>query len=224
MTGDVSVIAATEAFVKGQLEHVDGSHDWWHIARVRNLALLLAKEEQLPLDSLLVVELAALLHDVKDWKYSGDEFSNEHAVSEFLSTTELKEDVREKILGVIRCMGFKNELDKGTSFIITPELAVVQDADRLDAIGAVGIARCFTFGGRFDRILYDPEIPPRVNLNKHEYMNGANKTTTLNHFYEKLLKLKDMMKTQAGRKLAEQRHLFMEQYLQQFLDEWECAK
>ncbi|KAK9803661.1 hypothetical protein WJX72_009151 [[Myrmecia] bisecta] len=208
-----------ERFVKQELSTHDGSHDWWHVDRVRKLALELAREEGLSDDQKRTVEIAALLHDVRDWKYSGSETAGKDAVQEFLDAQGVEADLAQQILQIIAGVGFKDELARAPRQV-SPELAVVQDADRLDAIGAIGIARCFTFGGRFNRMLHDPAVPPRVGLTKQQYTNRTVEQTTINHFYEKLLTLKGKMKTASGRRRAEQRHAFMEAFLKQFDAEW----
>lgn len=164
------------------------------------------------------VELAALLHDIGDYKYVRDP-SEEKIVEKFLEAEGVEESMKENILGIINGMGFKEEVAGNANSKHSLEFCVVQDADRLDAIGAIGIARCFTFGGSRNRVLHDPNIKPRDDLSKEQYTQ-KDKQTTLNHFHEKLLKLKDLMKTQAGRKRAEKRHKFMENFLEEFYDEW----
>ncbi|KAL0020408.1 hypothetical protein WJX77_000208 [Trebouxia sp. C0004] len=215
-------ISRTERFVREQitvLDH-DASHDWSHIDRVRKLALALAREEGNA--NLELVEIGSLLHDIQDWKYSGSETAAATTVQEYLQLQSYPQDKQKAVLDIIQGIGFKDEIGAGRR-ITTPELAVVQDADRLDAIGAIGIARCFTFGGKFPRPLYDPAIQPRDNLTKAAYMDrSSHKPTTINHFYEKLLKLQGMMKTDAGRKRARSRHAFMEAFLKQFMLEWEA--
>ncbi|KAK4746862.1 hypothetical protein SAY87_025899 [Trapa incisa] len=164
------------------------------------------------------VELAALLHDIGDYKYSKDP-SEERLVENFLEEENIDEAMKTKILRIIKGMGFKEELQRHESVGIFPEFGVVQDADRLDAIGAIGIARCFTFGGRRNRVLHDPAILPRLELSKEQYMKNMEQTT-VNHFHEKLLKLKDLMKTEGGKRRAEKRHKFMAEYLEEFYKEW----
>uniref|UniRef100_A0A7S0WLL8 HD domain-containing protein n=1 Tax=Pyramimonas obovata TaxID=1411642 RepID=A0A7S0WLL8_9CHLO len=192
-----------------------------HIVRVRNLAVALAKEEGLPAERTEVVELAALLHDLHDWKYSGSITAGAEASREFLSAQGCPTHVIELVVSTIQRIGFKDELEKGAASEVWPELAVVQDADRLDAIGAIGIARCLTYGGSRNRVLHDPSVKPRHTMSKAEYMDTAAKQTTINHFPEKLLKLKGMMKTTAGRRIAEERHKVMLDYLTRFFQEWE---
>eukprot|EP00123_Amoebidium_parasiticum_P001979 comp13188_c0_seq1/m.8549 comp13188_c0_seq1/g.8549 ORF comp13188_c0_seq1/g.8549 comp13188_c0_seq1/m.8549 type:complete len:256 (-) comp13188_c0_seq1:114-881(-) len=213
-----NICRLAEAFVKEALANNDASHDYWHIHRVRNMALRLARDEKLPERSMEIVELAALLHDVGDWKYAPKDGEKKADAAVFLRDNGYPR--ADEVMDIIAKMGFKEELSStGTSFY--PELAVVQDADRLDAIGAVGVARCLTFGGFFNRTLHDPDVPPRENLTKEAYMSSTVKQTTLNHFYEKLLKLKGMMKTESGRKVAEGRHETMVAWLESFLAEWD---
>eukprot|EP00891_Asterochloris_glomerata_P004611 jgi/Astpho2/4611/fgenesh1_pm.00067_%23_39_t len=217
----MAIIAAAEAFVKEELAGNDGSHDWWHIHRVRQMALLLAQEEGLPASKLEVVELAALLHDVGDWKYSGSHTAQHASVQAFLESQQYPAEKAAEVLQTVAGVGFKEELGTAhTGSAISPVLAAVQDADRLDAIGAIGIARCFTFGGRFSRVLHDPAVPPADHVTRAVYTDAKRQQTTLNHFHEKLLHIKDMMKTQAGRQRAAQRHQFMQQFLNQFEREW----
>eukprot|EP00744_Colponema_vietnamica_P013508 GILI01018922.1.p1 GENE.GILI01018922.1~~GILI01018922.1.p1 ORF type:complete len:218 (+),score=27.54 GILI01018922.1:74-727(+) len=214
----MNIIDSAVTFVKDHLSSNDASHDWTHIERVRLQARTLAIAEGLSERSQEIVELAAILHDVGDYKYSGSLTAAEELIRGFLSSQNYDQDRTDQIVHIVNHMGFKEEIS-GMVKEITPELAVVQDADRLDAIGAIGIARCLTYGGSKKRPLYDPSRPPRENISKEEYMEGDN--TTINHFYEKLLKLKDLMKTQAGRAVAQKRHEFMEQFLEQF--HLECA-
>jgi len=201
--------------VKDELKGNDGSHDFHHINRVRKLALSLAEEEHI--ENTDVVELAALLHDIKDWKYSGSETAGIDAARQFLQIQHVPEDKIALIVKAIEGVGFKTELGKKLEMF--PELAVVQDADRLDAIGAIGIARTFTYGGAKNRPIYDPSVPPQKDLTKEQYMAQNKNAPTVNHFYEKLLKLKGLMKTEAGRRRAEQRHAFMEQFLERIFAE-----
>ncbi|KAF7808265.1 uncharacterized protein G2W53_035008 [Senna tora] len=209
-----------ELLVEKAMKGNDASHDSAHVFRVRDLALSLAHEEGLSSspDSMEVVELAALLHDIGDYKYLRDP-SEEKIVEKFLEEEGVEENKKSNILKIIKGMGFKEELAGHTNGEWFPEFGVVQDADRLDAIGAIGIARCFTFGGNRKRKLHDPAILPRSELSKEQYMNKEEQTT-INHFHEKLLKLKDIMKTEAGKRRAEKRHKFMEEFLKEFYEEW----
>jgi uncharacterized protein len=208
-------ITKTIAFVKEQLAHAEGGHDWFHIERVFNNALLISKTEQV---DEIVVSLAALLHDIADSKFhNGDETVGPKIAREFLFKLNVDSLVIEHVIQIIENISFKggNEAQKFHS----KELEVVQDADRLDAIGAIGIARCFNYGGFKNRQLYNPDIKPNLKITKEEYKNS--KAPTINHFYEKLLLLKDRMNTSAGKRIASDRHAFMELYLKQFYNEWE---
>lgn len=209
------LIAETIKFVKHTLEGAESGHDWWHIQRVWNNSIQILKTESA---DELVVELAALLHDIADSKFhDGDEEIGPKKAGDFLTSQGLPADLILHVRQIIRNMSFKASLGKVEFH--SKELEIVQDADRLDAIGAIGIARAFTYGGFKNRELYNPEIPPALNMSKEEYKNSA--APTINHFYEKLLLLKDKMNTESGRKIAAERHLFMEQYLEQFYKEWD---
>jgi uncharacterized protein len=214
-----AIIDKTVAFVKDTLAQAEGGHDWWHIYRVWKNAQHIAQEEGGV--ETLVVELGALLHDIADSKFhDGDEEIGPKTAREFLSTLEIGNDVIEHVENIVRHISFKGAIEgqKWTS----PELAVVQDADRLDAVGAIGIARTFNYGGHMGRGIYDPNIKPNLEMTKEAYKNST--APTLNHFYEKLFLLKDMMNTETGKEIAEGRHKFMELYLDQFLSEWEGKK
>jgi uncharacterized protein len=216
------VLRAAESFVKQELSGNDSSHDFFHISRVRAVAETLSVKEGLSVPARQVVSLAALLHDVGDWKYAKDKGKSQgKAVETFLKSQGVSRRVVQVVTGIISRVGFKEELVQGSNVPMSLEAKIVQDADRLDAIGAIGVARCLTFGGAKNRVLHDPAIPPRLNMSKEQYMEGAEKATTINHFDEKLLKLKDMMKTEAGREMAAKRHLFMESFLHEFNEEWE---
>lgn len=211
-------VIKAEKLVEEMMKGNDASHDAAHAFRVRDLALSLAREEHLLDSSLQIVELAALLHDIGDYKYLRDP-SEEKVVEEFLAKEGVDIEKSSKILAIIKGMGFKEEINGVANGSHIPEFGVVQDADRLDAIGAIGIARCFTFGGSRNRVLHDPNIQPRSDLSKDQYMKKEEQTT-VNHFHEKLLKLKDLMKTKAGMRRAEKRHKFMEEFLKEFYEEW----
>jgi uncharacterized protein len=213
-----TIILNTKTFVQQTLKNAEGGHDWFHILRVWNNAKLIAKSENV---DVFIVELGALLHDIADSKFNnGDETVGPKVAREFLESQNIINSVIVHVENIITNISFKggNFKQKFTS----PELEVVQDADRLDAIGAIGIARCFNYGGFKNRTLYDPEIPPKLNQTKEEYKNS--KAPTINHFYEKLLLLKDRMNTITGKKIAEERHVYMEDFLQQFYDEWNGKK
>jgi uncharacterized protein len=213
-----NIILDTINFVKISLSDAEGGHDWWHIYRVWNTAKHLAQHEEV---DLFVVELGALLHDIADSKFhGGDEEIGPRKAREFLQTLQVEETVITHIENIITHISFKG--GKLPQQFKSPELDVIQDADRLDALGAVGIARTFNYGGHKGRSIYDPDIRPNLNLSKEGYKNSD--APTLNHFYEKLLLLKDRMNTQTGRKMAEERHAFMVAYLDQFYKEWEGEK
>ncbi|KAH9771665.1 HD domain-containing protein [Citrus sinensis] len=216
-----SRVRKAEKLVERNMKGNDASHDASHVWRVRDLALSLAREEGLASnpDSMEIVELAALLHDIGDYKYLRDP-SEEKIVENFLEDEGLEESKKMRILNIIKKMGFKDEIAGLANAEFSPEFGVVQDADRLDAIGAIGIARCFTFGGSRNRVLHDPAIKPRSDVSKEQYMKKEEQTT-VNHFHEKLLKLKDLMKTEAGQRRAEKRHKFMEEFLMEFYEEWD---
>jgi uncharacterized protein len=210
------LIEATKTFVKNTLENAEGGHDWFHTLRVYNNALLISKHEDV---EPLVVELGALLHDIADSKFhAGDETIGPKLAREFLFKHNVDSMVIEHVVIIIKNISFKNSLDKNLSFT-SKELEVIQDADRLDAIGAIGIARCFNYGGFKNRPLYDPTVAPNLSMTKEEYKTSN--SPTINHFYEKLLLLKDKMNTKTGKQIAEKRHSFMEAYLKQFYSEWE---
>ena len=212
------IIQNTITFVKNELKDAEGGHDWFHIERVYKNALLISKEEKV---EKTVVILGALLHDIADSKFhNGDETVGPKKARKFLKTQNLSEEIIEHIVKIIENISFSggNKTQKFTS----KELDVVQDADRLDAIGAIGIARTFNYGGFKGRKLYDSEIKPNLNMTPSEYK--ASNAPTINHFYEKLLLLKDRMNTETGRRIAEERHVFMETFLQQFYAEWEGMK
>ncbi len=218
-TPDTSfIIQKTATFVQHTLQNAESGHDWWHILRVWNNAKLIAQTEKV---DLLIVELAALLHDIADSKFhNGDEEIGPKIAGDFLKSIEVDEEVIEHVQQIIRHMSFKSSFDK--SIFSSEEMKVVQDADRLDAIGAIGIARAFNYGGFKNREMYNPETEPNFNLTKEAYKNSA--APTINHFYEKLLLLKDRMNTKTAQKIALQRHQFMELYLEQFAAEWNGIK
>ncbi|XP_062205546.1 uncharacterized protein LOC133907508 [Phragmites australis] len=215
-----AAVRRAEELVEREMSGRDASHDAAHALRVRDLALSLAAEEGLSApDRLLTVELAALLHDVGDYKYTKDNVEDMSVVDTFLDDLGLGRQ-KDEIVAIIKGMGFKNEVSNKLIAEHTLEFAIVQDADRLDAIGAIGIARCFTFGGSKNNALHDPKILPRNNLSKEKYMSKGEKQTSINHFHEKLFKLKDMMKTEAGKRRAVKRHKFMEDFVAEFYEEW----
>jgi uncharacterized protein len=214
----MSLIDKTIAFVKEKLENAEGGHDWFHIERVYKNALLIAKDEDC---DLTIVQLGALLHDIADSKFhDGDESVGPRTARFFLESQNVDEAVIQHVINIIENISFKGgNFEKKFN---STELEIVQDADRLDALGAIGIARCFNYGGFKGRALYNPEIKPNLSMGKEEYKNSQ--SPTLNHFYEKLLLLKDKMNTAAGKKIAEARHQYMEDFLSQFYAEWEGRK
>jgi len=209
------IIQQTVDYVKAELKNAEGGHDWWHIYRVWKTANQIAKTEAV---NQLVVELGALLHDIADSKFhNGDESIGPQKAKAFLESINVDAKIIEHIILIIQNISFGGgNFEKKFS---SPELAVVQDADRLDAIGAIGIARTFNYGGFKNRAMFDPNIPPQLNMTKEEYKKSN--APTINHFYEKLLLLKDRMNTPTGKTMAANRHQFMEQYLKQFYAEWE---
>ncbi|QXP73039.1 HD domain-containing protein [Tenacibaculum sp. AHE15PA] len=209
----------TIVFVKETLKGAEGGHDWFHIERVYKNALLIAKDEDV---DEFIVSLGALLHDIADAKfYDGDETVGPKLARDFLESEQVTEEIIIHIENIINYISFKTSLTNGEKFS-SPELSVIQDADRLDAIGAIGIARCFNYGGFKNRALYDPEIAPNLNMTKEEYKKST--APTINHFYEKLLLLKDKMNTETGKKIANERHFYMKGFLQQFYDEFNGVK
>jgi uncharacterized protein len=214
----MTIIDKTILFVKKQLQDAEGGHDWFHIERVYKNALQIAVDETC---DLTVVKLGALLHDIADSKFhQGDEEIGTKTARIFLESENVSEEIMEHVFQIIKNISFKGgNFEKTFS---SKELEIVQDADRLDALGAIGIARTFNYGGFKNRTIYDPQIAPKLNMSKEEYQ--ISDSPTLNHFYEKLLLLKDQMNTETGKKLAHERHRFMELFLSQFYAEWEGEK
>lgn len=216
---NTQIVEETISFVKETLKHAEGGHDWFHIQRVFNNAILIAKDED-GADP-LTISLGALLHDIADPKFNdGDETVGPKTAEAFLRSIAVDDSTVKHVVNIIKYCSFKSDFEFKPFH--SKELDVVQDADRLDAIGAIGIARAFNYGGYKNRGLYDPDIQPDLNMTKEEYKNSN--APTVNHFYEKLLLLKDRMKTEAGKRIAEQRHEFMKTYLTQFYDEWNGRK
>jgi len=214
----MSIIDKTILFVKESLQNAEAGHDWFHVERVYKNALLIANAEECNLE---IVKLGALLHDIADSKFhNGDETLGPKVAREFLESQKVLEENIAHVVNIIENISFKggNFEKKFTSI----ELDIVQDADRLDALGAIGIARTFNYGGYKNRPLYLPNVAPNLNMTKEEYKNSE--SPTLNHFYEKLLLLKDKMNTKTGKKIALERHKFMENFLAQFYAEWEGEK
>ncbi len=213
-----TLIDKTILFVKATLAQAEGGHDWFHIERVYKNALLIAESEKCDME---IVQLGALLHDIADSKfYNGDESIGPKTARAFLESEKVEPTIIDHVIAIIENISFKGgKVERQFSSI---ELDIVQDADRLDAIGAIGIARTFNYGGFKNRALYNPEIAPNLTMTKDEYKN--NEAPTINHFYEKLLLLKDKMNTQTGKQIAQDRHRYMEDFLEQFYAEWEGKK
>ena len=213
-TEQLKVIERTEVYVKKTLQGDSSGHDWWHIERVRTMAVRLAEAEGA---NRFVVELGALLHDIADWKFhDGDPTIGGTRARQWLTKQGLDDAVCNDIGAIVSSVSFKGAGVK--SELISLEGKVVQDADRLDAIGAIGIARTFAYGGHFNRSMYDPDVAPEQHNTFEQYKN--NNGTTINHFYEKLLLLKGRLNTPAARSIAHERHRFMEEFLERFFDEW----
>jgi uncharacterized protein len=213
-----NIVNKTILFVKKKLDNAEGGHDWFHIERVYKNALSIADNEVCD-DT--VVKLGALLHDIADSKFhDGDETVGPKIAREFLASNDVDEATILHVINIIENISFKGgNTEKQFSSI---ELDIVQDADRLDAIGAIGIARTFNYGGFKNRPLYNPRIAPNLHMSKEEYKK--NQAPTLNHFYEKLLLLKDKMNTETGKQIAQERHRYMEGFLSQFYAEWDGEK
>ena len=210
------MINQAEKYVRELMEQDASGHDWHHTLRVLNLARTIAREESnTQAVDLRGVELIALLHDADDRKLSPETWKDLGRARKFLIDNGMDEEGMKMILNGIRQISYKG---RDTVAPDTIEAKCVQDADRLDAMGAIGIARAFAFGGSRGRAMYDPEVPPVTDMDAETYAN--NQGHTINHFYEKLLLLKDLMSTETGRRMAQQRHDFMLKYLQQFYDEW----
>ena len=207
-------ITLTINFVKEKLEGAEAGHDWFHIERVWKLSKKIAEKEG---GNLEVIELSALLHDIADPKFhNGDETLALKISKDFLEEIHVNAELIEQVLFVIKNISFKNRAEAPENPPL--ELQIVQDADRLDAIGAIGIARTFNFGGFKNNLMYHPEIKPNLGMNKEEYKKSNG--TTINHFYEKLLLLKDLMNTETAKKITSERHDFMLQFLDEFYKEW----
>jgi uncharacterized protein len=211
------IIWRTERFIESEFRSEGSGHDWFHVDRVRKMALRIGEQE---VCDLFITEIAALLHDVDDWKLVSTESEAESKAKKWLDSVGLKPEIISLILKIIEEVSYKG------AGVETPvksiEAAVVQDADRLDAIGAIGIARTFTYGGHKCRLIYDPSVSPVMHNDFQEYKNSV--APTINHFYEKLLLLKDRMNTKTAKFIAEQRHQFMNDYLTQFYAEWEATR
>ena len=212
------IVHKTILFVQEKLENAEGGHDWFHIERVYKNALLIAENEVCDVN---VVKLGALLHDIADSKFhDGDEAIGPKIAREFLESENADEVTIQHVINIIENLSFKGGKTEKTFSSV--ELDIVQDADRLDAMGAIGIARTFNYGGFKNRPLHNPNIAPNLHMSKEEYKNSE--APTINHFYEKLLLLKDKMNTETGKKIAQERHQFMINFLSQFYAEWDGEK
>lgn len=212
---DDAVVTATAQWVRARLADDASGHDWWHTYRVTAQARHLAEQEG---GDRLVIALAALLHDIADWKFSGDERASGRLAAEWLAAQGVAPNTIAHVVSIIDTLSFKSAHQPPMS---TLEGEIVQDADRLDAIGAIGIARTFAYGGWKGTPMHDPTLPPRVGMSAEEYR--AHLGTTVNHFYEKLLLLRDLMNTATARRVADERHTFIETFLARFYREWDGA-
>ena len=207
------IINKTRAFVKDKLQNEGSGHDWFHIERVYNLATYLCKKEN---GDEFIIKMAVLLHDIDDWKFS----NNNNTTKNFLQSLNIDTSSYNKIMNIINTISYKGGIENSAQHDI--EGKIVQDADRLDAMGAIGIARTFTYGGNKNRLIYNPSIKPKEFNSLEEVKNSNNHT--INHFYEKLLKLKNLMNTDTAKQIAEERHKFMELFLDEFYYEWNFNK
>jgi len=203
----------TENYIKQHFEGEGSGHDWWHIFRVKEIALRIAAKEG---GDIFIIEMAALLHDLDDWKLVKEDEASKTVA--WLKKAGLDEIDSNKILEIIEQVSYKGA--KVETKAISTEAQIVQDADRLDAIGAIGIARTFAYGGHKGRLLHDPAIKPEMHDNFETYKK--NTAPTINHFYEKLLLLKELLNTPTAKTVAKSRHKFMEDFLNQFFNEWDC--
>jgi uncharacterized protein len=209
-----TVILNTIGFVKDKLKGDSSGHDWWHIYRVTTLSRKIQAAEG---GNLFIIELAALLHDVADWKFNNSEQEGFDLISNWLEKKQVEKSAIDEVLNIIQNISYKGEGEKNN--MISLEGKIVQDADRLDAIGAIGIARTFAFGGYKGNEMHNPDFKPIADMKFDQYKKSNG--TTINHFYEKLLLLKDRMNTTTAKEMANSRHLFMQQYLDRFYSEWE---
>ena len=206
------ILQKTESYIRAEFDEEGSGHDWWHIYRVKNMALHIASKEG---GDLFIIEMAALLHDLDDWKLSG---IADNRTLKWLKKLNIDSHLAGKIIRITEQISFKGAGVKNVA--TSPEAQIVQDADRLDAIGAVGIARTFAYGGNKGRLIYHPDVKPKFHADFNMYKKGAG--PTINHFYEKLLLLKDRLNTKTAREIAEERHRFMEEFLERFYLEWEA--
>ncbi len=208
------IIQKTAEYIKQEFQDDSSGHDWWHIYRVWKNALAISEHENA---DAFIVELAALLHDLDDWKFNASEDETPRRAQAWMESCGVDLKINARVCEIITHISYKgagveNKMNSLEGFI-------VQDADRLDAIGAIGIGRAFAYGGYKNRMMYDPDSPPEMHATFEQYKNS--KSATINHFYEKLLLLKDMMNTATAKKIAEERHEVMLRFLDQFMQEWE---
>jgi len=208
------IIQKTTEYIKQEFGDDSSGHDWWHIYRVWKNAITICKHEKA---DLFIVQLAALLHDLDDWKFSENEDETPRRAKAWMESCGVDSKINDAVCEIIMHVSYKGAQVENKMKSI--EGFIVQDADRLDAIGAIGIGRAFAYGGYKNRPLYDPEMPNQMHASFEQYKNS--KSATINHFYEKLLLLKDMMNTNTAKKIAEQRHEIMLNFLNQFMNEWE---
>jgi uncharacterized protein len=209
------IIKNTEKYVRAEMGAEGSGHDWWHVYRVWKTAVHIGEKEKV---DMFVVELGALLHDIADFKFNdGDDTAGARVSRAWLEKQGVDEETTNHVCDIVKGVSFKGA--KVKSEIKTKEGMVVQDADRLDAIGAIGVARVFAYGGVKGREIYNPKIKAKKHKSFEAYKNANG--TSINHFYEKLLLLKDLMNTKTGKKMAQRRHKFIEQYLDRFIKEWD---
>lgn len=212
---ETDAVSKTAKFIKKKFADESTGHDWWHMYRVWRLSKQIASKEET--SNMLVVELAALLHDIADWKFSEDDEAGPKAARQWLESIKVNQDIINRVEDIVRNISFKGA--KVDNKLSTLEGYIVHDADKLDAIGAVGVARAFAYGGHTGRVIYDPTRKPKLHDSFEDYKND--KTGTINHFYDKLLLLKDKMLTETGRRMAISRHRYLEKFLEEFYEEWE---
>lgn len=209
-----SLIEKTYDYIKEKQMGESTGHDWWHTKRVYEMAVRLAEAQTVPVD-MEIVKLGALLHDIEDWKFNdGDEEAGPRAAKAWLESCGAGPELVNTIMVIIRDLSYKGG---DTAAMESLEGRIVQDADRLDAVGAVGVARCFAFGGAFGNEIFNPSIPPRLKISGREYKDRKAKSTTVNHFYEKLFLLMDLYNTEEAKKIGMERHQYMKQFLEQLL-------
>ena len=212
---DRDIIENTIEYVKNKLAQTESGHNWFHVERVWKMARKISENYK---TDLMVIDLGSLLHDIADAKfYNGNENIGPEIATKFLHTLHVNNEIVSQVIDIIKYISFKNKGKKSPGFI---EFKIIQDADRLDAIGAIGIARAFNYGGYKNKTMYNPAIKPLLQMSDHQYK--TNNGPTINHFYEKLFKIKDLLYTKEAVHIAKERHRFMEDFVNRFKDEWEC--